>query len=190
MLQAMKIPDAKAAVDKEWDKLKNLPAWQESRVKTKSEVKESHKECKTVHLQRWCIYATSKTQNWNRSFTSTKCCFTWKRCERWPQTSRMRRTNEWCSISLHSSEDGRRTKTDGIKRNRVPINLDSSTKIPPFWNHQTKFKIPRYSSKEHLYGHSLEGLLWERQFEKALIENGCRGVPNWECLFPPSMWTT
>ena len=31
--QAMKILDAKAAVDKEWDKLKNVPVWQESKVK-------------------------------------------------------------------------------------------------------------------------------------------------------------
>ena len=29
MLQAMKIPDAKAAVDKEWKKLETIPAWQE-----------------------------------------------------------------------------------------------------------------------------------------------------------------
>ena len=38
MRQAMKIPDAKAAVDKEWDKLKKLPAWPESKVKSKQEV--------------------------------------------------------------------------------------------------------------------------------------------------------
>ena len=29
--QAMTLPDAKAAVAKEWDKLKNLRAWQESK---------------------------------------------------------------------------------------------------------------------------------------------------------------
>ena len=36
--QAMKISDAKAAVDKEWDKLKNIPSWQESKVKSRHEV--------------------------------------------------------------------------------------------------------------------------------------------------------
>ena len=35
MPQAMKIQDAKAAVEKERDKLTNLPAWQESEVKSK-----------------------------------------------------------------------------------------------------------------------------------------------------------
>ena len=34
-----------------------------------------------------------------------------------------------------------------------------------------------------LYGHLLAGLLWERQFEKILLEHGWENVPNWECLF-------
>ena len=35
MFQAMKIPDAKSAVDKEWEKLVKMPAWQLSNVKSK-----------------------------------------------------------------------------------------------------------------------------------------------------------
>ena len=38
MLQAMNIPDAEAAVDKEWEKLGKLPASQMTQVKGKSEV--------------------------------------------------------------------------------------------------------------------------------------------------------
>ena len=38
MPHAMKIPDAKAAVDKEWKKLETIPAWQLDKVKTKTEV--------------------------------------------------------------------------------------------------------------------------------------------------------
>ena len=34
----MKIPDAKAAVDKEWKNLEMNPAWQRERVKSKKEV--------------------------------------------------------------------------------------------------------------------------------------------------------
>ena len=34
----MKIPDAKAAVDKEWEKLEKLPAWQVTKFKSKKEV--------------------------------------------------------------------------------------------------------------------------------------------------------
>ena len=38
MPQAMKIPDAKAAVDKEWKKLETIPAWDVRKVKSKKEV--------------------------------------------------------------------------------------------------------------------------------------------------------
>ena len=38
MPQAMKIPAAKAAVDKEWEKLEKIPAWDMIKVRNKSEV--------------------------------------------------------------------------------------------------------------------------------------------------------
>ena len=38
MPQAMTFPDAKAAVDKEWEKLEGLPAWQLTKVKSNKEV--------------------------------------------------------------------------------------------------------------------------------------------------------
>ena len=37
--------------------------------------------------------------------------------------------------------------------------------------------------ERNLYGHPLAGLLWERQFEKILLEHGWKKVPNCECLF-------
>ena len=37
--------------------------------------------------------------------------------------------------------------------------------------------------ERNLYGHPLAGLLWERQFEEALVELGWEKVPNWECMF-------
>ena len=51
MPQAMKIPDAKAAVDKEWKKLETVPAWDVRKVKSKKEViKEAHKNNNKVHF--------------------------------------------------------------------------------------------------------------------------------------------
>ena len=44
--QAMKIPDAKAAVDKEWDKLEKLLAWQMTNVESKSKLFWKHKKSK------------------------------------------------------------------------------------------------------------------------------------------------
>ena len=37
--------------------------------------------------------------------------------------------------------------------------------------------------ERNLYGHPLAGLLWERQFEKLLMQHGWEKVSNWECLF-------
>ena len=51
MLQAMRIPDAKAAVDKKWEKLETIPAWQLGKVKSKKEViLEAQRDKKKVHF--------------------------------------------------------------------------------------------------------------------------------------------
>ena len=51
MLQAMKIPDSKAAVDKEWEELEKIPAWLLTKVRNKKEViDEARKKGKTVHF--------------------------------------------------------------------------------------------------------------------------------------------
>ena len=52
MLQAMKIPSAKAAVDKEGNKLKNLPARQESTAKCKEKDIEQAQKARQFILQR------------------------------------------------------------------------------------------------------------------------------------------
>ena len=49
--QAIKNPDAKAAVDKEWKKLEAISAWQLKKVKSKKEViKEAQRNKKKVHF--------------------------------------------------------------------------------------------------------------------------------------------
>ena len=51
MPQAMKILAAKAAVDKEWEKLEKIPEWDETKVRNKSEViDEARKEGRKVHF--------------------------------------------------------------------------------------------------------------------------------------------
>ena len=49
--QAMKIPAAKAAVDKEWEKLEKIPAWNLTKVKSKKQViDEARTSGATVHF--------------------------------------------------------------------------------------------------------------------------------------------
>ena len=51
MPQAMKIPAAKAAVDKEWEKLEKISAWNLTKVKSKKEViDEARTTGATVHF--------------------------------------------------------------------------------------------------------------------------------------------
>ena len=51
MPQAMKIPAAKAAVDKEWEKLEKIPAWNLTKVRSKKEViDEARTKGKKVHV--------------------------------------------------------------------------------------------------------------------------------------------
>ena len=49
--------------------------------------------------------------------------------------------------------------------------------------HGRKLKILWYLLNESLYGHPLAGLLWERQFQQALLELGWEKIQNWGCMF-------
>ena len=61
MPQATKIPDAKAAVDKEWKKLDTIPAWNLEKDKTKKEaVLEAQRDNKKVHFASLMDICTSK----------------------------------------------------------------------------------------------------------------------------------
>ena len=51
MPQAMKIPDAKADVDKEWKKLETIPAWHMEKIKSNKEViLEAQRDKKKVYF--------------------------------------------------------------------------------------------------------------------------------------------
>ena len=76
-----RILDAKAAVDKEWTKLKTIPAWQLDRAKSKKEViDEARRDKNNVHfatlngrMSPW------KMRSFNPNYRSTKAesCFGW-----------------------------------------------------------------------------------------------------------------
>ena len=51
--EALKISEAKAAVDGEWNQLQTVPAWDAKRVRPKSEViRQSKKDGQTAHFAR------------------------------------------------------------------------------------------------------------------------------------------
>ena len=62
MPQAMKMPDAEAAVDKEWEKLEKIPAWQLTKVRNKKEViaVRSRFGSKNFLFERACDFSASR----------------------------------------------------------------------------------------------------------------------------------
>ena len=76
---------------------------------------------------------------------------------------------------------------DAPKLLKVP-----KSECPDIWIRLPRHKWPKsWSSMEdpvvplerNLYGHPLAGLLWEREFEKILLQHGWEKVSNWECSF-------
>ena len=76
---------------------------------------------------------------------------------------------------------------DGPTLLRIP-----KSECPDIWIRLPRYKRPKSWSQiedpvvlleRNLCGHPLAGLLWERQFEKVLLELGWEKVSNWECIF-------
>ena len=73
MPQAMKIPAAKAAVDKEWEKLEKISAWNLTKVKSKKQViDEARMSGATVHFASLMDICHPKMLNWRQSTKNTK----------------------------------------------------------------------------------------------------------------------
>ena len=71
--QAMKIPAAKAAVDKEWEKLEKISAWNLTKVKSKKQVTdEARTSGATVHFASLMDICHLKMLNWRQNTRNTK----------------------------------------------------------------------------------------------------------------------
>ena len=80
-----------------------------------------------------------------------------------------------------------------VKMEDAPKSLKiPKSECPDIWIRLPRHKwLKSWSSIEdpvvplerNLYGHSLAGLFWERQFGKILLKHGWEKIPNWECLF-------
>ena len=73
MPQAMKMLAAKAAVDKEWEKLEKIPAWNLTKVRSTSEViVGARTKGKSSFLPHWWTSVIWRMPNWSQSTTKTK----------------------------------------------------------------------------------------------------------------------
>ena len=73
MPKAIKIPAAKAAVDKEWEKLEKISAWNLTKVRSKKEViEEARTSGAKVHFASLMDICHLKMLNWRQSTQNTK----------------------------------------------------------------------------------------------------------------------
>ena len=208
----MKIPAAKAAADKEWEKLEKISAWNLTKVRSKKEVfDEARTKGAKVHFAslidichfKECWIGDKSTKN-----TEEELCFEetlWKMILDLMQYSlhkdhqhrKWRQQRSWDIISRLPGCAGQAADAVSaytqVKMEDAPKLLKiPKSECPDIWICLPRHKWPKsWSSMEdpvvplerNLYGHPLAGLLWERQFEKILLQHGLEKVSNWECLF-------
>ena len=200
MPQALKIPAAKAAVDKEWEKLEKISAWNLTKVKSKKQViDEARTSGATVHfasLMDICHLKNAELEAKHQKHkgrvvlrgdivkhnSGSYAVFT----EQGSSASQMTASKIMDIISRLPGCDGQ--AADAVSA-YTQVKMEHAHKLfkipksecPDIWIRLPRHKWPKsWSSMEdpvvplerNLYGHPLAGLLWERQFEKIILKHG------------------
>ena len=211
MPQAMKILAAKAAMDKEWEKLEKIPAWDLTKGRSKKEViDEARTKGAKVHfasLMDICHLKNAELETKHQKYkgrvvfrgdiveddSGSYAVFT----EQGSSASQATAAKVTDIISRLPGCSGQ--AADAVSA-YTQVQMEDASKLlkilksqcPDIWIRLPRHKWPKsWSSREdpivllerNLYGHPLAGLLWERQYEKILLQHGWEKVSNWECLF-------
>ena len=211
MPQAMKIPAAKSALDKEWAKLEKISAWNLTKVKSKKQViDEARTSGATVHfasLMDICHLKNAELEAKHQKYKGRVVL----RCDvvkddsvsyavftdQGSSASQMTAAKIMDIISRLPGCDGQAADAVSAYTQVKMEDAHELLKIPKSECPDMWIRLPRHkwfkswSSMEdpvvplerNLYGHLLAGLLWERQFENILLKHGWEKIPNWECLF-------
>ena len=208
--QAMKIPAAKAAVDREWEKLEKISAWNLTKVRSKKQViDEARTSGATVHfasLMDICHLKNAELEAKHQKYkgrvvlrgdivkddSGSYVVFT----EQGSSASQMTAAKIMDIISrLPGCEE---QAADAVSAH-TQVKMEDAHKLlkipksesPDMWIRLPRHKWPESWSgmedpvvphERNLYGHPLAGPSWERQFEKILLKHGWEKILNWECL--------
>ena len=203
MLQAMKIPAAKAAVDKEWEKLEQVSAWNLTKVGCGKEViDEARTSGATVHfasLMNICHLKNAEMEAQSTKNTKGRVVLRGDIVKddlgsEGSSASQMTAAKVMDIISrvlgcAGQAADAVSAYTQ-VKMEDAPklLNIPKS-EGPDIWIRRPRHKWPKswssiedpvVSLERNLYGHLLAGLLWERHFEKVLLQHGWEKVSNRE----------
>ena len=210
--QAIKIPAAKAAVDKEgMGKLEKFSAWNLTKVRSKKEVideaRTSGAKVQFASLMDTCHLKNAELEAKHQKYkgrvvlrgdivkddSGSYAVFT----DRGSSASQKTEAKVMDVISKLPDCDGQAADAVSAK---TQVKIEDAPKLlkipksecPDIWIRLPRHKWPKsWSSIEdpvvplerNLYGHPLAGPLWERQFEKILLQHGWEKVSNWEYLF-------
>ena len=196
MPQALKIPDAKAAVETEWEKLEMILAWQLTKVRSKKEViDEARTKGAEVHfasLMDICHVENAELETKHQKYkgrvvlrgdivtddSGSYAVF----AKQGSSESQMTAAKVMDIISrlpgcAAQAADAVSAYTQVKMEDAPTLWKIPKSECPDIWIRLPKHKWPKsWSSMEdpvvplerNLYGHPLAGLLWERAFEKVL----------------------
>ena len=199
--QARTIPAAKAAVDKEWEKLEKILVWDKTRVRNKSDAIDVARKGRKVHfasLMDLCHLKNAELETKHQTYkgrvvlrgdlvkddSGSYAVF----AEQGSPASKMIAAKVMDVISRLPGCAGQ--AADAVSA-CIQVKMEDAPKLlkipksdcPDMWIRQPRHKWPKsWSSMEdpvvplerNLYGDPLAGLLWERQFEKILLKYGRR----------------
>ena len=207
----MKIPAAKAALEKEMKKSEKIPAWQLTKVRNKKEViEEARNTDRKVHfasVMDLCHLKNSELEPHSKKYkggvvlrgdivkydSGSYAAFT----EQGSPASQMTAAKVIDIISrlpgcAGQAADAAPAKTQ-VKMEDAPTFLKNPmSECPDIWIRLPKHKWPKsWSSMEdpvvplerNLYGHPLARLPLETASRESSIEIRLGKVPNWECVF-------
>ena len=194
----MKIPEAKAAVNIEWETSQKRTAWDEQTATSKADVArpakkepdgppsfEERRTCETPPKNTRgepCSGTTSRTKKDTEQYSQSKALQLHRR-QRQNSWTPSQSWSKWRKFSVHSGQDDRSSQVVTIARRRMSRDIDQDSSTTRTKKIAIRLTILWLAPPgRNLDGHPLAGQLWERHVEEVLNRNGWEKVPTWECL--------
>ena len=196
----MRIPAAKAALQKEWDRHHNKGTWDLSSVREYDDVcreaERTQSQCHFGHLIPLCHEKHSELPPDQRVHKG-RVVFAGNRVknESGLQAVFSEQSSSACLVAGIKTLDAiaRIPGNAGEDRDAEQAYIQANLGGPPTWVHlppdqwpdtwKGKYTKPVVRLKLALYGHPLAGLYWEHKAHNAILACGFKKIPNWECLF-------
>ena len=196
------IPDAIKAVEKEWEKLRKINTWDESRVEAKRSVKKRYERMgKPVNFGRLhdiCVEKFSELPEKDRVYKGRvvfgghdirqaeglQVLFN----DGGSGASFISASKVVDAVSMLPGCNGEQADAPMAYTQALIEGTDTYVTLPQHaWPKGCKERFPHDEPvcplRLSLYGHPMTGVHWERHCHKKLREAGFENIPGWECVF-------